>query len=231
MTVVALTMRIVEAGGYNELRDAISHDWTKFLEAHEIVPLLVPNAMNRPELLLERLGAEGVIIGNGEDIPVIYGDGQTIDFSGPRERTEKKILDYAMRNRLPVLGVCRGMQFINLYFGGSLARCDDICQKPGQHVSARHPIEIVEGRFVDVSSDGITVNSYHGNCVTQDSISPSLEVFATDIEGRVIEGFYHPELPVVGIQWHPEREGASEELDLAIMEKLFIRKEREVAVS
>ena len=50
----------------------------------------------------------------------------------------------------------------------------------------------------------IKLNSFHTHVVLVDCLSSSLQAFAIS-EGSVVEGFYHEELPIIGIQWHPER--------------------------
>ena len=74
-----------------------------------------------------------------------------------------------------------------------------------KHVSIEHEVQIVNEKYIQMlEKKSIKVNSYHNHGVLVDGLSSSLQAFAIS-EGSVVEGFFHEELPIIGIQWHPER--------------------------
>jgi anthranilate synthase/aminodeoxychorismate synthase-like glutamine amidotransferase len=104
----------------------------------------------------------------------------------------------AMGDETPVLGVCLGHQAIGEVFGGTVT----------------HAPELMHGKTSSVSHDGRTVfegleqpfeaTRYHSLVVSRDSVPDELEVSATSDDTNVVMGFRHRELPIEGIQFHPE---------------------------
>ena len=125
-------------------------------------------------------------------------------------------MDWALANRVPVLGVCRGMQFLNVYFGGRVSWGGSKDHEPQVgHVAARHDIELQNPRWrrAACGQGRINVNSYHDDCVIADQLADGLSVDALSSGGVIVEAFSHVDFPVVGIQWHPEREPSMSTLD------------------
>ena len=117
---VALTMRVTQAAAFAEPRDSISHDWLARLGEWDMTPLLVPNHLTAPESYLDRLGADLLVLTGGNDLGV----------TPERNASETKLLDHALHNGIAVLGVCRGMQLINVHLGGRLAPIDGHVARP-----------------------------------------------------------------------------------------------------
>jgi len=124
-----------------------------------------------------------------------------------RDAFEEHWLNLALRQRLPVLGICRGSQFINIHHGGTLHKeLSGFYGEKGNisSILRRKPISITEGsRLGEVLRPGNTVvNSLHKQAV--DRIGDTLSVCARDQSGVVqaIEKRDHPFL--IGVQWHPE---------------------------
>ena len=132
---------------------------------------------------LAALAPDGILLSGGNDIG-----------SAPlRDALEKAALDYAAYHRLPVLGICRGMQFINHFQGGSLRSV------PG-HTAVRHRV------FGSLLGDaGREVNSYHDYGLLDADLGDELEAVAWADDG-VVEALRHRVRPWLGIMWHPERE-------------------------
>ena len=100
----------------------------------------------------------------------------------------------------PILGVCRGMQALNVYFGGTLF--DDI---PGHRIAvgdAIHPTEAC-GLVADLLGQAPVVNSNHHQAV--DRLGDGLTICQRAADGTV-EAFVHDAYPILGVQWHPERQ-------------------------
>lgn len=193
-------MRVTQAADYDEPRDSLSRDWIERLREWGMIPLLIPNGLDDPAAYCASFGPH---------ILVLTGGG---DPGGPPERdaTERHLLDGAARSKLPVLGVCRGMQVINLYFGGTLETVEG-------HVACQHPVSICGG-WQDYFSPTADVNSFHNLAITKGGLGRELQATAFDPDGR-IEGFRHQTLPLAGVMWHPER-GAPEDGNRRLMDAL-----------
>ena len=142
-----------------------------------------------------------------------------------RDGVEKAMIDYALGAEIQVLGICRGMQFLNVYYGGKII---DLREKNISHPAGKeyhHPVEIQnkQGFFGKKTIIKTTINSYHNQGLTEKELSSALLPFAVSTEG-IIEGFYHPALPIVGIQWHPERSSPDQEFNRKLVSAFVNRK-------
>lgn len=186
---VALTMRISHATSYVEPRDCISHDWLDRLGKWGMLPLLIPNSPKQGLSFLD------VFI---PDIIVITG-GDEIGRETRRDSMENMLMEHAIDNLIPVLGVCRGVQFLNHYFGGSLSSIDG-------HVGGLHDVRFPTD-WAEFYGNNASVNSYHETVIPAGSLAPELCAKAFDENGYV-EALVHRNLPIAGVMWHPERDGA-----------------------
>lgn len=205
---IGITMRSGDAQNYAEKRDALSRDWPRYLRHLFPAALIIP-IVSRPELVtltMKKLGINRMILSNGGD----WGEDRA------RDETEKKLLAYCIAHRIPTLGVCRGMQVLNVLFGGRLKK--DV----KGHSRTIHNIEIVAATpFSKFTKQKIIrVNSYHNHGVPAGGVALGLRVFAKSIDG-LIEGLYHPTKPIAGIEWHPERKNPSAAFDKKIITNLF----------
>lgn len=181
MTYVALTQRVEIVPARAERRDSLDQRWAAFLDRCGIAPALVPNNPQALPRLLHDLPVKGV---------VLTGGGELVEYGGnapERDATECALLRHALERGLPVMGVCRGMQAIQHFFGVPLAAVQG-------HVAAQLSITI-DGRRE-------TVNSYHDFGAR--STVPELDVWAVADDG-VIKAVRHRRHRVEGIMWHPER--------------------------
>jgi putative glutamine amidotransferase len=213
---IGVTLRIVENQTYHESRDALSHDWITFFDRLKLIPVLIPNCLEEPVEYFINNESEGLILTNGEDV-ALKGK-KNNEFNGSmRDVTEVKLISYAIRNSIPVLGVCRGMQFINIYFGGKL-----IDGTKG-HVTESHQIEIIDKKYQDfLSNKTIKTNSYHNIGIVRENLAEDLIPWA--IKDNVVEALYHKKFPVTAIQWHPERKNPAAEIDRKLFSLFLNRK-------
>ena len=187
---ISLRVELIEK--YNEKRDTLSQEWTNFLQKRAIIPILIPNTLDDVKSYISDLGIDGLILSGGDNI------GEFPE----RDKTEKQILDYAIDKRFPVLGVCRGMQIINEYFAGKVFANDN-----NSHVGKPHQIHIMDQKFSKLLGyDNIQVNSFHNNIIAKKSIGEKLQIFALSPHDNTVEGYYHSDLPIIGVMWHPERD-------------------------
>lgn len=183
MKVVAISQRVDFYPDRSEERDALDSRLSVWVAAAGFIPVSVPNSllgmkMNVLESWMDAVGPQAIILSGGNDI------GQVPQ----RDSTEKFLLNCALSSQMPVLGLCRGMQMLNTYGGGTLKSVEG-------HVGTRHHLD---GDF-----NGRIVNSFHGYSI--DSLSDSYFVTARSEDGE-IEAIRHRDLPWEGWMWHPERE-------------------------
>ena len=151
---------------------------------------------------------DGLILSGGGDVdPRLYGEGNTACFGVDAERdaAEFRLIEAYCRAQKPILGICRGHQVLNVFFGGSLIQHLPGAEKhvPGKEGDNAHmtraladsfPAELYGGHFV--------VNSAHHQGIGR--LAAELEAVQWSEDG-VIEACRHRNLPVFSVQWHPER--------------------------
>jgi putative glutamine amidotransferase len=192
---VLVSMRIVENSTYLERRDALSHDWAVFFNKHSMLPILVPNVIEDPDRYFA-LDPSGLILTGGDDLGLP-------DHASQRDHTEFALIAGAIARKIPIFGVCRGLQILNIYFGGTLS------QLPEKLHVGTHCI-----KWLDDTS--FLVNSFHNQGVVDADLGPALQPIAYSQDG-VIEALRHKDLPIIAIQWHPERPNSASDLDAQLI--------------
>jgi putative glutamine amidotransferase len=176
--------------------------------------LLVPGSADRSAEILDRL--DGLLIPGGADVePDFYGSerSETVDFTDPaRDLLEVEIIRAARRRGLPVFGICRGLQAVNVAFGGTLYQ--DIPTDLPAALRHQSPAELGRGHlehdilvepgswFADAAgSTSLMVNSLHHQAVRE--VGEALLVTARSEDG-VVEGLETADRQTVAVQCHPE---------------------------
>lgn len=180
MKIVAISQRVDNYPDRGESRDALDGRLNEWIIAAGYIPVPVPNNMAAAGLQkwLEKINPQGIILSGGN----------TIGECASRDHTETTLLDYAREHKLPALGICRGMQMMSVWDGGSLKNVSN-------HVRVRH---VLDGDFRNKS-----VNSYHDQAIV--SVTANFSIMAKSEDGE-IEAIRHNSLPWQGWMWHPERE-------------------------
>ncbi|AEN08962.1 MULTISPECIES: gamma-glutamyl-gamma-aminobutyrate hydrolase family protein [unclassified Streptomyces] len=173
-----------------------------------LAALLPPDEAERAATVVARL--DGLVIAGGADIdPELYGaerDFRTGPPAHERDTWEVALLRAAMAAGVPVLGICRGMQLLNVALGGTLTQHLDGHTGPfgKAGVLGEHPVVPVPGtRYASLVPEETSVPTYHHQAVER--LAPGLVVSAHAADGTVEA----VELPggtpwVMGVQWHPE---------------------------
>jgi putative glutamine amidotransferase len=213
---IGVTMRVDQTKEYYEPRDAVSHDWIRLLQAWDYTPQLIPNLTSNVHTVMEKL--DGIILTGGNnlcpDLSCIPAD-IVGDTASDRDDLEKRLLNVAMDLRVPVLGICRGLQLINCHLGGCLIRADKKL-----HVNSNHQVEISGGNWKSLLGKNINVNSFHEYGISEDSVGKDIIPFANSQDG-LVEGFVHNTFPFLGIMWHPERPCPCEDTNKILFTRLF----------
>lgn len=120
------------------------------------------------------------------------------------DRMQFKLLELFIHANKPVLGICKGLQIINVYFGGTIIQ--DLPTAPTHAWDKEdkiHPSTAITNTFVsNLYGNTLVINSAHhqgigtlGNQILLSQIAPD----------HVVEAIYHATLPIIAVQWHPER--------------------------
>lgn len=146
---------------------------------------------------------DGLLLPGGDDAWPCYHDGHVCAFSryydAPMDLWELALIDAFVRAQRPILGICRGMQMIQLYFKGELQPHFDVLHHQRDHV---HRIHLSSRSWLHaLMAPDAEVNSFHHQRIV--TSQAQLRVDATAEDGT-IESFHHEDLPVYGVQWHPE---------------------------
>ena len=202
--VVAVSQRIDALTDIGEIRDCLDQRWAEILWDIGLLPVPVPNRIDNLSTWLDSLEVSAVLLTGGGDVGL---DIKTNPHHHQRDLVDTSLLRYASEHRFPVVGVCRGMQFLNRFEGGRLVETDD-------HVGVDHQISIL------ATGESRIVNSYHRWAVDPAGLAVSLEASAVD-EWGYIESCSHRTLPWHAVMWHPERETQLHEEDHLLLSQLY----------
>jgi putative glutamine amidotransferase len=163
----------------------------------------------------------GIIFIGGEDIhPSFYNEKiqeDNLEINIERDKFEFELLDIAFNKKLPILGICRGCQLINVYFKGNLYQ--DLIRKKRENIikeihwrvdekDSYHEIDLNKDSFLYkiLGKEKTIVNSSHHQAIKR--LGENLKISAKFLDNslEIIEGIEHKNYPfLLGVQWHPER--------------------------
>ena len=191
------------------------------------IPILLPYAQ---ELIQDYLKiCKGLIFPGGDiDIhPSLYKEKVSVkkinlDEDNPRIEFEFKLLQTALKKKIPILGICAGFQLLNVVLGGSLyqdiqeqVKTNIIHSKHSDNYSENtHSIKVIKGTLLNkiTGKDNYIVNSFHHQTVKQ--LGRNLIISATAPDG-LIEGIELKDHPFcIGVEWHPEFQNTDEDIKL-----------------
>jgi len=167
---IGITQRIHFIKEYNEYRDELDQNWSNLFGNIGILQIILPN---NSELIksgaIDCLNLSGVILSGGE---FEENNENNVGLKN-RNEFENNLISYCIDNKIPILGVCRGMQILNNFFGGKLEKIDD-------HVGKYHDINNFSKLPISKK-----VNSYHEFKLNKEKLPENFEIIATDLNGEI----------------------------------------------
>lgn len=196
MKILGISMRVVQAPDGKDVYDALSQDWGRFFAALGVPWIMLPNREQESVALAKHLDLTAIIFSGGGDV----GE------HSARDATEMALLHWAQDTHKPIIGICRGFQFLQCALGGALTPYG-----AQEHVAQRHIIDFKN--FSDFPLPAREVNSYHKYAIT--TLAPGLKTLALCRQDQTIEAAFAPR--ILGLMWHPEREPLPNQQDLRLL--------------
>lgn len=227
--VVGITTYVTDAKwGYWNLEAAlIPFDYVRAVERAGARPVLVPPSLEGVDETLDAL--DGVVFTGGSDLdPELYGEPahpETFGIVRVRDDAELALLRAALERDMPVLGICRGIQVLNVGMGGDLEQHLEGHRHnpPGQFMEHDVAIE-PDTRLGGILGDRTSVMSHHHQGLK--TLAPGLVETAHSDDG-VVEAVEAPERRfTVGVLWHPEAGKDARLFETLVAEAARYREER-----
>lgn len=191
---VVLTQRSVPVEHRSEVGDYLDRRWIELLSGLSGKPLLMlPNHLTAARASLEGQRPTLIILTGGNDLSLPGAQ----DMSQARDEVESWLCTWAEAEGIPVLGVCRGAQFLAARAGGVPVRAPD-------HAGSTHRVQVITDPGWGWPTS-FPVASHHNWALPVSALPQRLDVIAV-AEDHTVEAFAHRELPQWGLMWHPERE-------------------------
>jgi putative glutamine amidotransferase len=185
-------------------------DLGAYREAAAAGGLLATCAVPSAQLSLQDFS--GLLLTGGHDVdPALYGEERhpaTEESDRERDECEIRLLQEALARDLPVLGICRGLQLMNVMHGGTLIQhMEGHAVRSAEKSAPAHEIRIEPETLLAriAGTNSLQVNSRHHQAVKM--LGTGLRVSATDPADGTIEAIERPDKRfVLAVQWHPENE-------------------------
>lgn len=210
---IAMPARLSDPEGADArvgLANAIFDDVAELVRSEDLDVVVVRTA--------DLTGFDGLVLPGGGDIdPARYGgdpSAPVYDVNADQDVLDLDILAAALAHGIPVLGVCRGLQVINVALGGTLV--EDLPASAVRHAPGSdgcgglewtwHDVDVAPGSRLHAAVGAASISVASGHHQAIDRLGAGLVPAAIAADG-IIEAVEHTDAPVLAVQWHPEAEG------------------------
>ena len=203
---------IIDDGGIfpGYRRSYVNDDYIDSVIQNGGIPYIIPFNEDEEVVKEQLLNVQGLILSGGHDVdPHNYGE-ELGDIWPERDKFDMRLLKLAEENGIPVLGICRGAQIINVYHGGTLYQ--DLSyrkEKTLKHSQGQtptlltHTVKTVAGtKIADLlGKKEMQTNSFHHQLIKD--VADDFKVSARCVDG-VVEAIENKDASIIAVQWHPE---------------------------
>jgi N5-(cytidine 5'-diphosphoramidyl)-L-glutamine hydrolase len=185
---------------FNTYVDFVDYYLLNYFEKKKIDTVIIPNKIEiTKKKLLKQNNINLILLPGGNDVL------KKSIFNKNRLKVECEIIKFGIKKKIPIIGICRGMQVLNYFFNGKMKLINN-------HMRKKHRIFFKKNFFRKKS---LIVNSYHSWGIPKKLMSKKFNIIAHDDEYN-IEMFEHKKLNILGTMWHPEREKSYNNLNFII---------------
>ena len=187
----------------------LNHEYVDAVAQAGGIPVIVGSPFGLDELIDL---ADGLLLTGGVDVdPARFGQAvlnDTVCIDQKRDALELQLIEKYWKTGKPCLAICRGLQVLNVAFGGALVQ--DIPAWCGAtHAGVEHPVAVRKGSLLAqlTNETELLVNSYHHQAIAADQLAAPFVPTATwtGSDVSIVEAFEQPGYPLLAVQWHPER--------------------------
>lgn len=203
----------------------LNHEYVNAVVKAGGVPMIVGNRFGLDELIET---ADGLLLTGGVDVdPTLFGEeilNDSVHIDKARDEVELALIEKYWKTGKPALAICRGLQVLNVAFGGKLIQDIPTWCGATHTAGAEHPVTVREGSLLNrlTGKTELMVNSYHHQCIAEGQLADAFVPTATwtGCGVTMVEAFEQPGYPLLAVQWHPERAYRNTE-GLTNMDALF----------
>ena len=174
---------------FNTYVDFLDYNWIKYFEKKNYNFHIIPNSKKNFLKISKKIKPNLIILAGGNDL---FHNNKYVK---NRLKVEKDLINYGISKKIPILGVCRGMQLINHFFEGKISKVKGHMRKKNRIIFKQ---KIFSKKYIDITS-------YHNYGIKKKDMASKFDALATD-KNENIEMFKHKKLNILGVMWHPERE-------------------------
>lgn len=206
---IGITPRIIYEN--NIKKQFVNENYIEYVKLAGFTPIILPLQPNIDDLLEL---CDAFLITGGDDLHSKWYNEELSSKAGTiyleMDEMDKYVIEYGCKSKKPILGICRGLQAINVFMGGSLVQHieDDSHKK----ISSNVEFNVVhnDSIFDRVYNDNSKINSYHHQCIKD--LAPNFDICG--YSNGCIEAICHNKLPIIAVQWHPEKIMDDESINL-----------------
>lgn len=194
-----ITLRNDYIDSRNERRDSLDIELYNLVLELGLIPVLIPNIPNFTiyiDLLLKKENIGLVLFSGGNDLSKFEKEFGTNTYKR-RDELEFNIIEYCIKNPIPILSICRGSQFIANYLGVHIEKIEG-------HINSEHEIHI------ENSNDNFFVNSFHSYGIKYNNLPVQINPLAIQKLDNTLEAFTTTKpFKSINLMWHPERKNGA----------------------